>query len=97
GTRILGTQENPKLYDLVLFWYYPRNLKELLTEFEIENGEFESWIDIIPDSYRWWFVATDRQLKLKDKSWVKQFIQADYVIMDWFTEQKRQVDYELSE
>ena len=43
------------------------NLKELLTEFKIENREFENWIDNIPGSYRWWFVDTDRQMKLEDK------------------------------
>ncbi|CAG8838577.1 30205_t:CDS:1, partial [Racocetra persica] len=45
----------------------PRNLKELLTEFKVENVEFENWIDIIPGSYRWWFVDTDQQMKLEDK------------------------------
>ncbi|CAG8843018.1 33787_t:CDS:2, partial [Racocetra persica] len=86
GTRILGTQENPKLYDLVLFWYKdPRNLKELLTEFKIENREFENWIDIIP-------VVTDGGSLLPTDKILENIIDKD-----WFTEQKRQVDYELSE
>ncbi|CAG8847590.1 17284_t:CDS:2, partial [Racocetra persica] len=50
GQRALHTNTQSIQVNMHLNVRYkdPRNLKELLTEFKIENGEFENWINTIP-------------------------------------------------
>src|ERR1043165_24268 len=46
----------------------PKNLQELIEDFEIEYEEFEEfkkWIKEIPYNYRWWFDINERHIFLK--------------------------------